>query len=141
LSANTTGFRVVLGTPTPALATAPAITIQPANQTVTAGQSATFSVTATGTAVLSYQWKRGGMVVAGATRASYAIPVTAIGDSGAIFTVVVSNGAGSVVSRAANLTVGLAPAITAQPADQSVAAGQTATFSVAATGTGILTYQ
>ena len=57
------------------------------------------------------------------------------------FTVTVTNSVSSVTSNAATLTVNVPPAITAQPANKSVTAGQTATFSVTATGTGTLTYQ
>src|SRR5207237_4239672 len=83
----------------------PTITTQPASRTVTAGQTASFSVTATGTAPLSYQWQRGGVPISGATLASYTTPSTTSGDNGAQFTVVVSNPAGSVTSNVATLTV------------------------------------
>src|SRR5438874_1930653 len=114
---------------------APTITTQPASQMVTAGQTATFTVTATGTAPLSYQWQRNGTAIGGATAASYTTPATVTSDSGAQFTVVVSNAVGSVTSNAAALTVNsapVAPTITTQPASQTVSAGQTATFTVAA---------
>src|SRR5204863_4378921 len=73
---------------------APTITTQPASQTVTAGQTATFTVTATGTAPLSYQWQKNGTAIGGATAASYTTPATMTSDSGAQFTVVVSNAVG-----------------------------------------------
>jgi len=123
---------------------APSITVQPADQSIKAGQTATYSVTATGTAPLSYQWRRNGTAIAGATSASYTTPAETTADSGATFAVVVSNSAGSVISRAARLTVSavaVAPTITTQPADQSIRAGQTATFSVVASGTAPLSYQ
>jgi hypothetical protein len=127
-----------------AAATAPSITTQPANQTVTAGQTATFSVIAIGTAPLSYQWQLNGTNISGATAANYTTPVTTTADSGEQFRVLVSNSVGSVVSTVATLTVSAAataPSITTQPANQTVTAGQTATFSVVATGTTPLTYQ
>ncbi|MGB6596908.1 MAG: hypothetical protein WBE70_07275 [Candidatus Acidiferrum sp.] len=127
-----------------AAAVAPAITTQPANQTVTVGQTATFSVIATGTAPLGYQWLKNSANITGATAASYTTPATASTDNGAQFDVVVSNGAGSKTSTMARLTVNaaaLAPTITTQPANQTVIVGQTATFSVTATGTAPLTYQ
>jgi len=83
----------------------PTITTQPVSQTVTAGQPATFSVSATGTAPLSYQWQKGVTPISGATGASYITPPTTGGDNGALFRVVVSNAAGSVTSTAATLTV------------------------------------
>jgi Bacterial Ig domain/Immunoglobulin domain/Purple acid Phosphatase, N-terminal domain/Immunoglobulin I-set domain len=123
---------------------APSITSQPASQTVTAGQTASFSVAATGTAPLTYQWKKNGAVISGSTSSSYTTPATTSSDNGAQFTVLVSNSAGSATSSAATLTVSaapVAPSITTQPVGQTVTAGQTASFSVAATGTAPLTYQ
>ncbi len=93
-----------------AAAVAPTITTPPANQTVTAGQTASFSVVAAGTAPLSYQWQKNAVNIAGATAASYTTPVTATSDSGSTFRVVVSNTAGAVTSGAAILTVNPAPA-------------------------------
>ncbi|MGA7794823.1 MAG: immunoglobulin domain-containing protein, partial [Candidatus Acidiferrales bacterium] len=124
-----------------ASAVAPSITAQPANKTVTAGQTATFSVTATGTAPLTYQWKKNGTVIGGAASASYTTPATAASDNNAQFTVTVTNSVSSATSNAATLTVDVPPSITTQPANRTVNAGQTATFSVVATGTGTLTYQ
>ncbi len=120
---------------------APSITGQPASQTIAAGQTATFSVTATGTAPLSYQWQKNSAAIAGATSSSYTTPAETASDNGAQFSVVVSNSAGTVTSNAAILTVNAPPAVTAQPVNQTVAVGQTATFSVTATGTAPLSYQ
>src|SRR5205807_2315144 len=117
---------------------------QPASQMVTAGQTATFTVTATGTAPVSYQWQMNGTAIGGATAASYTTPATTAADNGDQFTVVVSNAAGSMTSNAAVLTVTSvldALPITTQPASQMVTAGQTATFTVTATGTAPLSYQ
>ncbi|PYT92133.1 MAG: hypothetical protein DMG36_16205, partial [Acidobacteria bacterium] len=96
---------------------APTITTQPANQTVTAGQTAAFSVVASGTAPLSYQWQKNGANIAGATSASYTTPATTTADSGSTFRAVVTNAAGSATSNAATLTVNPAPApaITVNP--------------------------
>jgi len=127
-----------------AAAVAPSITTQPANQTVTAGQTASFSVIATGTAPLTYQWKKNGAAISGATSSSYTTPATTSSDSGALFAVTVTNTAGSATSNSATLTVSaaaVAPSVTTQPANQTVTAGQTASFSVIATGTAPLTYQ
>jgi hypothetical protein len=123
---------------------APAISAQPANQTVTAGQTATFSVMVSGTSPFTYQWLKNNANISGATAASYTTPATLAADTGAKFDVIVSNSAGSATSAMATLTVNaaaVAPTITMQPANQSVTAGQTATFSVTATGTAPLTYQ
>jgi hypothetical protein len=122
---------------------APSITTQPVSQTVTAGQSATFFVVATGTEPLSYQWKNGNRSIKGATSAAYTIPTTTTGDSGSQFKVVVSNAVGSVTSDSATLTVQapVPPTITTQPANQTVPLGQPATFFVVATGTDPLSFQ
>ncbi|MGA2094770.1 MAG: immunoglobulin domain-containing protein [Candidatus Acidiferrum sp.] len=127
-----------------AAAVAPSITTQPTNQTVSAGQSATFAVTATGTAPLSYQWQKNSANISGATSSSYTTPATTSGDNGAKFDVVVSNTAGNQASATAVLTINaaaVAPTITTQPANQTVTVGQTATFTVTATGTAPLSYQ
>jgi hypothetical protein len=124
----------------------PTITIQPANQTVSVGQTATFSVVASGTPSLSYQWQENSMNIPGATSSSYTTPATMAKDNGATFAVKVTNAAGSVTSASATLTVtgigSSAITITTQPVSQSVTIGQTATFSVSATsGTLPLSYQ
>src|SRR5256886_4473149 len=92
-------------TTTGPVATAPSITIQPTSKAVTAGQTASFSVAATGTARLNYQWKKNGIAVSGASSSAYTTPATSTSDSGAQFTVIVSNSAGSVTSSAGVLTV------------------------------------
>src|SRR5439155_3959658 len=125
-------------------AAAPAITTQPASQTVTPGQAATFTVAASGHAPLSYQWQKNGANINGATSASYTTPATTTGDSGSTYRVVVNNTKGSVTSSAAALTVSattVAPTITTQPANRTVTAGQTASFTVTASGTAPLSYQ
>ena len=123
---------------------APSITTQPSSQTITAGQTATFTVTATGTAPLSYQWRQNGTAISGAASSSYTTPAETTSSGGAQFTVVVTNTAGNATSSAAVLTVNPAPvtpSIITQPSSQTITAGQTATFSVTATGTAPLTYQ
>jgi uncharacterized protein YjdB len=117
--------------------TAPSITAQPASATVTVGQTATFSVAATGASPLSYQWQKNGANVTGAASASYTTPATTTGDNGAKFDVVVSNADGSMTSNAAILTVNAAGAtlqsIAVTPAPSSIVAGNTQQFT--ATGT------
>jgi hypothetical protein len=123
---------------------APSITTQPAHQTVTAGQTATFSVVAAGTAPLTYQWQKNNTNISAATSASYTTPATVSGDNGATFRVMVTNSVSAITSNSATLTVNPAsvgPSITTQPSNQTVTVGQTATFSVAAAGTAPLTYQ
>ena len=121
---------------------APTIASQPVPQSVAIGQTASFSVNATGTAPLTYQWKRNGSDIAAATSSTYHIAATVSGDNAAVFTVVVSNSQGQVTSTPVTLTVAaVAPSFTTQVAAQTITAGQTATFSVTATGTAPLIYQ
>jgi hypothetical protein len=77
----------------------------PASQTVMVGQTATFTVTASGSGPLTYQWYKNGVAISGATSSTYTTSPTVTGDNGAVFTVVVSNAAGSVTSVGATLTV------------------------------------
>ncbi len=131
----------------PVLPVAPTITQQPADLTVTAGQPASFTVAATGTAPLSYRWQRNGSDIAGATGTAYSIASTLLADSGATFRAVVSNGAGSATSNSATLTVAAsAPVLTIspQPANTAVVAGASASFTVGGTcssGTLVIQWQ
>jgi Ig-like domain-containing protein len=99
------------------------------------GETAKFTVRATGTAPLRYQWRKNGVNITGATSASYTTPPTTAADNGSLFSVVVSNSGGSVTSNNATLTVRIPPTITTQPANKTVNVGQTAKFRVTATGT------
>lgn len=87
----------------------PAITTQPQDQTVNEGQPATFTVVATGSMPLSYQWMKNGVMISGATSASYTTPPTVIADNNSLFSVDVSNASGSVTSNSATLHVLLTP--------------------------------
>ncbi len=115
---------------------APQITAQPLSATVTVGQSATFSVSATGTGNLTYQWQKNMSGISGATGTSYTTPATVGGDDGATFDVVVSDTAGSTTSNTVTLTVKPAPtlqSIGVTPGSPSVSVGGTQQFK--ATGT------
>ena len=90
---------------TPPGSTAPAITTQPGSQSVTVGQTATFSVIGAGTAPLSYQWQTNGTAITGATASSYTTAATTLADNGSTFKVTVSNAVGTITSAAATLTV------------------------------------
>ncbi|MFO7370358.1 MAG: gliding motility-associated C-terminal domain-containing protein [Bacteroidales bacterium] len=118
--------------------TIPVITDQPDNDTKCVGESATFTVTATGT-IVSYQWRKGGVNIGGANAASYTIASVATTDAGN-YDVVVTGPCGTATSTAAVLTVNTIPVITDQPDDVVVCAGGNATFTVSATG-GDLNYQ
>ena len=82
----------------------PAITTQPQAQTVIVGQSATFSVVATGSAPLGYQWSRNGTAVSGATNSMLTLNTAQSADAGS-YTVMVTDVAGSVPSAVTTLTV------------------------------------
>jgi endoglucanase len=122
--------------------TAPTITAQTWDQTVNAGSQVTFSVTASGTAPLSYQWRKNGDNIAGANNSSYTITSAQSSDAAGYYCWV-SNAYGDAWSGTAILTVnaGSGPVITAQTWDQTVNAGSPVTFSVTASGTDPLAYQ
>jgi hypothetical protein len=120
---------------------APTITSDPTNQTVLQGTPTTFTVGANGTAPLSYQWQRNMVNINGATSSSFTLASPLFADSGAKFRCVVTNAFGSATSNEATLTVNAPPSITQQPTNQTVTQGQTATFTVGATGSATLTYQ
>ena len=102
--------------PPPAV-TAPSITTQPSDVSISPGGTAVFSVSAAGTAPLTYQWQKNGAPITGATAASYTTPAAQASDDGATFTVVVSNSAGSVTSNAAKLSVVSSAGSQPQPGD------------------------
>jgi plastocyanin len=125
--ASTSGISTLIvgsATPPPPAVVAPAITLQPLSQTVAPGNTATFSVQATGTAPLTYQWSKSGTVIPAATSASYTTPATTLADNSAQFVLVVSNSAGTSTSSAAALKV-IAPipptslALTVAPCDSN----------------------
>jgi hypothetical protein len=121
----------------------PSITSHPISQTVFDGSSATFSVVATGTATLNYQWYKGESPIADESSSTFTISAVSSSDTGS-YKVVVSNGQGSATSNVATLTVQpapVAPSIMTHPVSQTVFDGSSATFSVVATGTATLNYQ
>lgn len=117
-----------------AIFVAPVITTQPKSYNTNAGASVTFSVAASGTAPLSYQWYKDGLPLSGAILNAYSLSGLLASDSGT-YTVRVSNPAGNATSTNAVLNVGIAPTITGHPASLVAMQGQSATFSVTATGT------
>lgn len=91
---------------TPEGSGSPSITSQPSSLTVLAGQTATFTVRASGAMPLNYQWQKNGVDISGATTASYTTPPTSGSDDASKFRANVSNSVGSVTSNPANLRVG-----------------------------------
>ncbi len=91
------------------LATAPSIATQPVSQTAQVGAGVSMVVSATGTPTPSYQWSKNGVIISGATVATYSLASAVSGDAGS-YTVVATNSAGSVTSNPAVLTVNALPA-------------------------------
>ncbi len=108
---------------------APVIATGPVNQATTVGTSVSFSVSATGTPAPSYQWRKGGVPIAGATAAIYTILSPVLTDAGS-YDVVVSNALGTVTSVAAALTVSPAPV----NVEQNLALGKPVTYSAIRSG-------
>ncbi|HXJ72523.1 MAG TPA: immunoglobulin domain-containing protein, partial [Candidatus Dormibacteraeota bacterium] len=119
---------------------APAITSQPVGQTVNPGANVTFTVGASGSAPMYYQWRFNGVNIAAATGSSYTKNNVQATNAGS-YSVVVSNVLGNATSGNAVLTVNTPPAITGQPQSQSVIAGNNASFTVTASGASPLAYQ
>ena len=142
-SVGTTKSNTVLLTVN-AAATAPTISQQPINELSQPDKQPLSPVTAAGAAPLTYQWFMNG-AEAGTNSSTLSIPQTTTAETNAQIYVKVSNSAGSATSNTVVLTVNSAPptkpSITQQPANVTVTAGQTATFTVTATGTAPLTYQ
>jgi hypothetical protein len=120
--------------------TAPTINSQPLSQTVSLGSNVTFTVAASGSTPMSYQWRFNAANIAGGTSSSYTKNNAQATNAGS-YSVVVSNLAGTATSANAVLTVNTPPSITGQPQSQSVIAGNNATFTVAASGASPFSYQ
>jgi hypothetical protein len=107
-------------------AQAPTIVTRPLTQTVVLGARLTLSVDAAGTAPLSYQWRKAGNPIVGATNPSFTLPSVQVADAAA-YAVAVTNAAGTVVSDAATISVipAVASAISNVSVRTSLAASQT----------------
>jgi len=114
----------------------------PADQTVLAGQSATFTSDVLGSGPLAYQWFFDGTnAIAGANAPTYTIPLVLTNNAGT-YSLSVSNQFTNVTTRTALLTVSNIPVvIISEPANQVAIAGQSATFSVTVSGTPLIAYQ
>ena len=127
----------------------PTIITQPVSQTVSIGSTPTFSVTATGSPTLTYQWYRipagtvNGIAISGATATTYTVPATdtTVSNDQDGYYVIVSNSYGQATSQTATLVIGSGIQITKQPVNVYVNPGDSATFSVTAVSSLPLTYQ
>jgi autotransporter-associated beta strand protein len=118
---------------------APTIVVGPQSKDAAVGDNVTFSVVASGTGPLNYVWRRNGQPFGAANGSSLSLTNVAQAQA-AVYSVVVSNTAGSATSDGALLVVGGFPVITVPPQSASVAAGTTVTFSVTAEGPGPYSY-
>ncbi|MBX2883173.1 MAG: hypothetical protein KTR32_24690, partial [Granulosicoccus sp.] len=119
------------------------IVTPPSDLTVIEGEDATFSVIATGSGALSYEWFANDVLIPGATNSTLTISAVALADSGTTYMVQITDD-NSTGFASATLTVNAAPLpllITTQPTDLTVNEGDDATFTVVATGSGTLSYQ
>jgi hypothetical protein len=119
---------------------APAISVQPQSQSVSSGSNVLFTVIAAGNPSPAYQWQLNGTNIYGATTSGYTRTNAQSADSG-VYSVSVSNVIETVLSSGALLTVNGPPSITKQPSSLAVLTGSTASFTVNAVGSGLLTYQ
>jgi hypothetical protein len=119
---------------------------QPSSQTVTNGASLTFGATAGGRSPLNYQWRFNGTNlpaggnVSGTRSNVLSITVATTNNSGN-YSLIVTNSYGSVTSSVAVLTVGFAPAFSAQPTNLTILSGSNAVFSATVSGSTTLVYQ
>jgi len=118
----------------------PVVTLEPTNETVAAGGTATFTFAASGLPQLTYQWSFNGTNISGATNTSLTLSNLQAASSGA-YLATVANAYGSATTSVATLTVVLPPSITQQPQSQTVLSYNSASFSVVANGTGPFSYQ
>ena len=116
------------------------IATQPSASTICQNNTANFSVSATGQGSLSYQWKKDGNAIGGATSSTLAVSNAQLVNAGS-YTVDVTGACGITASNAAVLTVNPATTISTQPVGTAGCEGQNTTFTVVAAGTGTLSYQ
>jgi hypothetical protein len=114
--------------------TGPTVTGHPGSEIMCLNDTITFTASATGTAPLSFQWRKDFANIPGATGTSYTIATIVAGDAGD-YDCVVTNACGSDISNVATLDVIDDPVITQDPTDQTVTEGATANFGVVSDGT------
>ncbi len=117
----------------------PTITLEPTLDTVAVGDSLTFSITATGTATLTYQWQKNGSNIAGATSANLLIDSVVMSDTGS-YRAIVTNSFGSDTSISLSFK-SIKPTSIINPTADTAYLNDTVNFISASNGTGPLTYQ
>lgn len=130
-----------VGTPIPPIV----ILAQPTDREVAVGESVVFDVEVAGVSSPTYQWRRDGNIIAGATAARFTLPSAQLSDAG-VYTLTITEGANTASTIGSRLTVfaaptNIAPTITTSPTSQTAASGGSVTFSVTATGTPAPSYQ
>ena len=139
--AGTTGWGATFGGRSTAPWPPPVIMADPQSLIRSVGETASFIVSAAGTAApLNYQWQKDNINIGGATATNYTIAVLAVSDAGN-YRCLVTNIAGAVTSAVASLTVNAPAVITADPQSLTNNPGTLASFTVTATGTTPLFYQ
>jgi hypothetical protein len=116
------------------------VVTNPSSSAVCPGSTASFTVSATGDAPITYQWQKNGSNISGATSSTYTIASTVAGDAGT-YRCVVTNSCGTDNSADATLTMNTAPTVTTHPSSATQCAGTNVTFTSAASGTATLSYQ
>ncbi len=148
-AANAGNYSVIVATPygsvtslvaTVTVLSPPSLSVPPASQSAGLGSNATFTVTATGTPPFSYQWQVNGVWQTPQASPAWNLTNVQWADAGS-YLVVVTNNYGSITSAVATLTVGVPPAILAQPTNQFLLAGSNGRLSIAVGGTGPFSYQ
>jgi hypothetical protein len=124
----------------PPVATVPVFTTQPTDMSASGASTVTFVATASGTPAPTYQWRKNGADISGATNSSLTLSSVSLADA-AKYAVLASNSAGSTLSTEASLMVSTVPVFTTQPISQAVLSGASVTFSVAATGSPAPSFQ
>lgn len=135
LAGSITGIPVTLTVLVPVTVITP-----PQGQTVRDGTAVTLSVVATGTAPLTYQWEKNGILISGATASTYQIPSALVGNGGRYY-VHVTNPLGTVILAADITVIATPPVFTLQPRNQNVVPGTSATFTAAVSSIEPVSYQ
>jgi hypothetical protein len=151
-SSNSGAYRVVISNPigsvtsivaNVSILTAPVLVNQPSGTTLLVGQTLVLSVQATGSQPLTYQWFRNGQLISDLSGSTLTIPSVTLSDAG-LYSVIVSNGAGSVTSAAVPITVtqtgALAPRIITQPLGITLNEGLPVSLFVEAEGQAVLQF-